>query len=383
MMKILVVLTGGIRADGITAVWLTYCREFIRQGLLDRLQLDFGVIDGISDRNKVEEFEMLGLETIPLPNRQRNPLCYYMHLAGVLRQGAYDAVHANGSSSLMCVEMLAAKMAGVAVRISHSRNTECSLVMLNVLLRPLFLHLCTARFACGEAAGRWLFGNRRFVVINNGKDFSQFHYNACVRKEVRTRLGLGDDFVIGHVGWFSIVKNQSFLVDVFEEFQRLVPNSVLYLMGTGRMLEDVKRRVAGKGLEKKVIFAGLVDDMPARLQAMDMMALPSLHEGLPNVVLEWQALGLPSLLADTVTKACAVSSLVEFECLEKSPQEWAFHLKEMYDQRRDREKDAERGIASLRREGFDIVDDARFLYEQYEKLIGQKKEKYAEFSRKG
>ena len=149
------------------------------------------------------------------------------------------------------------------------------------------------------------------------------------------------------------------------------------------MLEDVKRRVAGKGLEKKVIFAGLVDDMPARLQAMDMMALPSLHEGLPNVVLEWQALGLPSLLADTVTKACAVSSLVEFECLEKSPQEWAFHLKEMYDQRRDREKDAERGIASLRREGFDIVDDARFLYEQYEKLIGQKKEKYAEFSRKG
>ena len=56
------------------------------------------------------------------------------------------------------------------------------------MLRPLFNRLYTDAFACGEDAGRWLFGNRPFTVIHNGKDFQKFVYNERLRSEKRAEL---------------------------------------------------------------------------------------------------------------------------------------------------------------------------------------------------
>lgn len=371
-MKVLVVLTGGIRADGITSVWLTYCKEILKQGLTNCLKLDFAAIDGISEQQKVKQFCDIGINVVYLPNRLKSPIKYLYGLNHALKKGRYDAIHANGSSSLMCIEMLAGKISNVPVRISHSRNTECSYRILNKLLRPLFLRLCTARFACGIDAGKWLFGKKDFVVINNGKDFAKFHFSQEKREWVRSKLKLDGKFVIGHVGWFTKIKNQSFLIDIFAEFVKIVPNSILYLMGTGEMLEEIKGKVSCLGLMEHVIFAGLVEDMPDRLQGMDLMVLPSLHEGLPNVVLEWQALGLPCLLSDSITRACAVSDLVEFDNLNKSPKEWALHLKNIYDIKRDRLFSAKNATENLQKAGFDIVENVKFLYHQYDSLINKK-----------
>lgn len=369
-MKILVILTGGIRADGITSVWLTYCKEFIKQKYFSaKIQIDFGAINELCEDSKIEEFDELGVKTIELPNRLRHPFKYLKSLARILKDGSYDVIHANGSSALMCIEMLAGVIAKTPVRISHSRNTECSFRLLDVLLHPLFLNLCNGRFACGKVAGEWLFKDKDFVIINNGKDFSKFHYSQEKRNEMRTNLKLSDKVVVGHVGYFTQIKNQSFLIDVFEEFLKLEPRAVLYLMGIGDMLEEMKRKVAGKGLSDKIIFGELVSDMPERLHAMDIMALPSLHEGLPNVVLEWQALGLPCLLSDTITKDCAVSDLVEYESLKNTPIEWAKHLLKMIEKKRTRKDNAIQGVNALKKAGFDIRDNVCFLYEQYEKLI--------------
>lgn len=369
-MKILVILTGGIRDDGITSVWLTYCKEFIRQKYFaNHFRIDFAFIDDLSKESEIRKFKELGIKTIELPNRLHHPLKYLKCLVGILKESSYDVIHANGSSSLMCIEMLAGKMAKTPVRISHSRNTECSFGFLNILLRPLFLHLCNGRFACGEAAGKWLFGKKDFVIINNGKDFSKFHYSADVRTEIIQKLKLSDKIVVGHVGCFTKIKNQSFLIDVFEELLKLEPNAVLYLMGIGDMLEKMKQKTRNLGLDGNVIFAELVTDMPDRLHAMDLMVLPSLHEGLPNVVLEWQALGLPCLLSDAITKACAVSDLVEYESLAESPKVWAVHLYNVIQTKRNRKSDANNCVIALKKAGFDISDNVCFLYEQYVKLV--------------
>lgn len=369
-MKILVILTGGIRDDGITSVWLTYCKEFIRQKYFaNHFRIDFAFIDDLSKESEMRKFKELGIKTIELPNRLHHPLKYLKCLVRILKESSYDVIHANGSSSLMCIEMFAGKIAKTPVRISHSRNTECSFGFLNILLRPFFLHLCNGRFACGEAAGKWLFGKKDFVIINNGKDFAKFHYSAEIRTEMRQKLKLSDKIVVGHVGCFTKIKNQSFLIDVFDELQKLDSNAVLYLMGIGGMLDEMKEKARNKGLDDKIIFAELVNDMPERLHAMDVMALPSLHEGLPNVVLEWQALGLPCLLSDAVTKACAVSDLVEFESLQQTANDWARHLHEIIKKKRMRDEDAGHGVQALKNAGFDISDNIRFLYEQYEKLV--------------
>ena len=47
---------------------------------------------------------------------------------------------------------------------------------------------------------------------------------------------------------------------------------------------------------------GTADDINNYLQAMDLMLLPSLYEGFPVTVVEWQANGLPCIVSDTITK---------------------------------------------------------------------------------
>lgn len=368
-MKVLVILTGGIFADGITSVWLSYCNELKKAVGQQNLKMNFLAIEGLCADKEIEKLKEMGFEVIAISNRLHAPIKYFVELVRLLKSGRYDAVHVNGSSSIMAMEMLAAFITNIPVRIAHSHSTQSSFGFLNKFLRPLFLSLCNARFACGEAAGKWLFRKKDFVIINNGKDFSKFNYSQTKRESMRKHFGVSDKIVIGHVGSFTRNKNQLFLLDVFEEFLNVFPNSILYLMGTGEMFENVQKKAKEKGLEYKIIFAGLVEDMPNRLQAMDVMVLPSFFEGLPNVVLEWQALGLPCLLSDTITKACAVSGLVEYESLENSPKIWAEHLYKMFKDGRERSADASQGVLALRKAGFDIRDNARFLYEQYCKLV--------------
>ena len=136
------------------------------------------------------------------------------------------------------------------------------------------------------------------------------------------------------------------------------------------MLEQIKAQVlAFEGLEQKVIFAGGVSNVFERLQAMDIMVFPSKYEGLPNVVLEWQAEGLPCLISDKITTECAVSDLVRFASIEDDPKVWADKMDEMLEQYTDRESQAARGTEALKQNGFDIKDAAKQLEDIYTKLV--------------
>ena len=55
------------------------------------------------------------------------------------------------------------------------------------------------------------------------------------------------------------------------------------------------------GIETKVKFLGLREDIPHLLQAMDLFLFPSLFEGLPVTLVEAQAAGLPCIISDMIT----------------------------------------------------------------------------------
>ena len=100
---------------------------------------------------------------------------------------------------------------------------------------------------------------------------------------------------------------------------------------------------------------------------MDIMVLPSLHEGLPLVVVEWQLAGLPCLVSDTVTKECVFTNLVEFESLENGSAVWANHLLKMQNQPFPRE---DASIAKdARNAGYDIDTDAIELQKYFSKML--------------
>lgn len=364
--KVLHILTGGLRVEGIASTQLSFFQNINTE----KFQIDVAAVHRNS-QEMIREYQNAGCRVIEFSDRTDKTTTYFFELLKCMKKNQYDIVHVHGSSALMSVELLAAKIAGVPVRIAHSRNTKADNIKADKLLRPLFSHLYTNGIACGEDAGKWLFGEKEFTVLHNGKDFSKFRYDAKKREGERKKYGFDNSTVIGHVGAFNQQKNQVYLIDVFAEFLKLNDNAVLYLIGDGATRPMVLERAQRLGVEDKVIFAGNVRDVPQRLQAMDIMAFPSRFEGLPNVVLEWQAEGLPCLISDKITKECAPSDLVEFASIEDDPKVWANKMKKMLKKFTDRETQAKCGTQALKENGFDIVDATKQLENIYLKLAHQ------------
>ena len=306
------------------------------------------------------ELEALGVEVHVLA-RNGNPPRYVLALARLIRRGRYNVVHAHGNSATLAAEMLAAFLGGARARIAHSHNTACRFMALNRLLGPLFQSLTTARMACGQEAGRWLFGRRPFEVVPVASDPREYRFDAARREAARAAMGIGaDDILIGCVAIFAPAKNHAFLLDAFDRARRANPRLKLTLIGDGPLRPQIER-AAGEG----VIFTGSVPDVPDRMQALDALVLPSLHEGFPNVLVEAQMAGLPALVSDSVTRDCDLTGLVRFLPLERD--RWAAAMAAVAPI--DREKASADGCERAAAKGFDARREAAKLRARYEAMI--------------
>lgn len=354
MVKILFISTSGLKSDGITA-WMQ--QTVIA---MDRTGFSFDAVawEG-ADPRVIEEIERCGIAVRILPSRQKSVGSYCRGLLRLMRRGGYDVVHVCGSSGLTAVELQLAKSARIPVRICHSHNTSCAHRALDKLLRPLMRDTMTDALACGNGAGRWLFGNRDYSVVPNGRRLSSYRFDPAARRQMRQELGLTDNQVaLGHVGRFNEQKNHGKLLSIFSELRERSSRYRLFLVGDGDLREQVEDQVSAKGLAEDVVFLGRRTDIPRLLNAMDCMLLPSLYEGFPNVVVEWQANGLPCVLSDTVSRECALTDLVGFCSLDDSRSgDWVATVEKML-AATDRERDSEDAVCSLRKQGFDIEDSA-------------------------
>ena len=225
------------------------------------------------------------------------------------------------------------------------------------------------RLACSRAAGDFLFGRGRYEELPNAIDVETYRFKEPVRTDVRARLGLGDAPVVGHVGRFSEEKNHRFLLDVFGELLRLKPGARLVLIGDGSLRPGIEERAADRGLADYVLFLGDRKDVPALYQAMDVLVLPSLFEGLPMVGVEAQCAGLPMVCSDRVPDEVAIGDC-EFLSLEKPARQWAHHVSQALERGRDLSIRAQ-GEEMTRTAGFDISHEADRLARRYRDLAGR------------
>ena len=160
-------------------------------------------------------------------------------------------------------------------------------------------------------------------IMPNAIDTTTFAFDSRVRKEVRDELSLGDGLVIGNVARFANQKNHRLLIDIFFDVQKLIPNSKLVLVGRGELESDVRSQVSRLGIDDKVVFLGVRNDVPRLLNAMDVFVMPSLYEGLPVTIVEAQANGLPVLASSTITDEVFFDGPVERLGLDELPSRWA------------------------------------------------------------
>lgn len=239
---------------------------------------------------------------------------YAKELFLYLRNEKVDVLHVHGSSSAILIEIVVAKIAGVKKIVTHSHNTRGNHNIIHKILRPAVNWLADEKLACGDLAGKWMYGKHsKFTIIPNCIDTERYKYDENVRREIRTELGIDESsIVIGHVGMFTEIKNQKFLVHLINKLKtRSISEYKLLLIGHGPLKEQVEKEVDHLNLTNDVIFLGNRNDIPKIMMVMDVFCLPSLYEGFPIVSVEAQASGLPSLLSTNISPEICITDLVK------------------------------------------------------------------------
>jgi len=365
-------VVGAMRRAGLESWLVNVLRRVDRDGL----RMDFLVhTDEPGDYD--DEVRALGAKLIPCLHPRR-PVTYARAFGKCMREhGPYDVVHSHVDHFSGCVLRLAARH-GVPVRIVHSHSDTSKVDRRAALRRRLYLRLmrrwirvhATAGLAASREAATALFGDDwrqdpRWRILHCGIDLGPYRAQvdaAAVRRELAIP---SDAFVLGHVGRFHEPKNHDLLVQIAAQVVHGDPRTWLLLVGDGPLLPRVRAQARELGILDRIVFAGSRADVPRLLKgAMDVFLLPSLYEGLPLVLLEAQAAGLPCLISDVITtEADVVPRLVRRTPL--SAPAWADALAVV---RGESPARRERAWASLEQGPFDIDVSVLELERQYETL---------------
>ena len=139
------------------------------------------------------------------------------------------------------------------------------------------------------------FSAEKISVIPNGVDTA--HFTPGDRRAARRTLALPEDAVcIGIVGRFGPFKRHAVLLDAFDEIAARFPAAHLVIAGTGGSEEaSVRVRAEAAPHAARIHWLGFQSDPLACYRALDLLAIPSVNEGLSNVALEAMSCAVPVL----------------------------------------------------------------------------------------
>jgi glycosyltransferase involved in cell wall biosynthesis len=126
----------------------------------------------------------------------------------------------------------------------------------------------------------------QFVTIPSGVDLD------AVTAASPVRLVSGRP-VIGAVARLVPIKGLHYLVDAAPEILRRCADARFLLVGDGEMRPALEAQARALGLSDRIVFAGYRDDIPSVIAGMDLVALPSINEGMGRVLVMAMALGKP------------------------------------------------------------------------------------------
>lgn len=320
MLRILHCVNNMHRA-GLETMIMNYYRN------IDRTRFQFDFLTHREERSDYDdEIEALGGRIYRAPRLypQNYPAYFRFMKQFFHKHPEYKIVHSH-IDAMSYLPLLAAKKAGVPVRIAHSHSTGIDRDFKYPLKQYFRLRLgsvATHNFSCGNDAGKFLFKGRDFTIIHNAVDPTLFGFSEELRQKKREELGISNELVVGHVGRMSYPKNHGFLLSVFSELLTKRPDALLILAGTGEKEQELKAKVNEIGLASSVRFLGNRSDVNELYQAMDIFVLPSHFEGIPLVGVEAQFAGLPCLFSQGVPKEVCFNENCRFQSLSESTAVW-------------------------------------------------------------
>jgi L-malate glycosyltransferase len=222
----------------------------------------------------------------------------YRKLAALIGEKQYDVIQANASDTL--------KYGVFSKQLFRWKNP---LIYRNASKMSDFI-----RNGIHKAFLNWLLRRTDFVisVSENCRTDLTTHFPFLEKRSVTIPIGtyLFDDVtpvqrdpgtsgpVFISIGSFVPEKNHPFVLEIFAEYFRKHGSGVLWLVGNGKLQQQLKEKVGTMGLESLIHFWGVRQDVVSILKAADVFMMPSRIEGLPGVILEALSCRVPVIASD-------------------------------------------------------------------------------------
>ena len=342
----------------------------------DKLQFDF-IVHDLGNDDFGDEIARMGGKVFRIPLLSKSGITPFLNtLRDIMTQnGPYIAVHTHTDFQGGFFAKVA-KKAGIPLRICHAHTDNrpmhsLSLFAKRMLGRAIISRYATQRCACSKNAGIALFGNRAtrkglVKVIYNSIDLKGF--DGCP-PQAMTKLQKqcsadSDTRLIGFVGRLNQVKNPSFLLDMAVESKKRNLNDRYVFIGTGDMHDELIEKSGRLGVADTVVFLGVRDDVPALMQCLSAVVVPSFAEGFSLVTIEAQAAGAQVIAASCIPRETDMGlGLLQYMRLDAGARAWIDCLDTLEDSAPH--PDAQTRVKALRDKGFDAVSNVRILMSLY------------------
>lgn len=282
-----------------------------------------------------DEISMLGGNVYKLSVRENfNVAKYKKEIKDFFeKHKEYYIVHAH-METLSNIWEKEAKKAGIPNIICHAHTGGYNEKnYLKLLIKYYFKYnygrYSTMRFACSDVAGKFMFPNKTYKLVNNAIDVEKFKFSQNQRYEIRNAYNLTNEIVIGNVGRLHHSKNQLFLVEIAHELKKMGIDAKTLIIGDGELKSELESKIEEYDLIENVRLLGKRTDVNLFYSAIDFFIMPSLYEGLPLTGVEAQASGARCIFSDGITKELKLSDLVTFISLDKPAKFWADSIVEL------------------------------------------------------
>lgn len=307
MKKILFIIPTITQTNGVAAFIINYLSH------MDLSNFEIEVIyDNLRPSKKYKEIlNKLNIKTYQLPYIKEVGIIKYKKMVDNFFElhHDYDLVYSNISYRSIFFFKSARKngINNIAIHAHATQSSDNKLKnLLGKLIQKKVNKMTDHKYACSKLAGKAMFNNDDFTVINNAIDYKKYKFNNIYRNEIRKKYKLtANDIVLGFIGRFVPQKNIYFFIELIQQMDK---NYKMLMIGNGYLKNDFEKKVREEKLDDRFIFIEEIPNVNEYYSAFDYFLLPSLYEGLPVVGVEAQANGLPVLFSNTISDECKISS---------------------------------------------------------------------------
>jgi glycosyltransferase involved in cell wall biosynthesis len=270
--------------------------------------IDDGPEGNLHDRAREAGVDLQLMKELVRPIAPYTDAVAFAKLVRFIRRGHYDVVHTHSSKAGILGRM-AARAAGTPIVVhtlhslvfgDHATPLQNALYLrLKKMCAPLthcFISVCdaTKNGAIASGIGR----PEQHCTIYSG-----FHIEPFLRvretldvASAKRAVGLEPDhLVVGKVARLFRQKGHNYFLDAAKLIADREPRARFLLVGDGLLRAELEQKARDLGLGGKVVFSGLAtpDQVPALMQAMDVVVHTSEREGLARVIPQASAVGKP------------------------------------------------------------------------------------------